>query len=57
MPTTWDDYSQVAQFITDQMAPNVYGAAHFRKFGSPGNQFSFLQQFRANGGKFFDDET
>ena len=28
--------------------------AHFRKFGSPGNQFSFLQQFRANGGKFFD---
>ena len=54
VPTTWDDYSQVAQFITDQLAPNVYGAAHFRKFGSPGNQFSFLQQFRANGGKFFD---
>jgi multiple sugar transport system substrate-binding protein len=55
VPTTWDDYSQVAQFITDQLAPNVYGAAHFRKFGSPGNQFSFLQQYRANGGKFFDD--
>ncbi|SEF06714.1 carbohydrate ABC transporter substrate-binding protein, CUT1 family [Rhizobiales bacterium GAS188] len=54
LPATWDDYSQVAQFITDQLAPNVYGAAHFRKFGSPGNQFSFLQQFRANGGKFFD---
>ena len=54
VPTTWDDYSQVAQFITDQLAPNVYGSAHFRKFGSPGNQFSFLQQFRANGGKFFD---
>ena len=55
VPATWDDYSQVAQFITDQLAPNVYGAAHFRKFGSPGNQFSFLQEFRANGGKFFDD--
>jgi multiple sugar transport system substrate-binding protein len=54
VPATWDDYSQVAQFITDQLAPNVYGSAHFRKFGSPGNQFSFLQQFRANGGKFFD---
>jgi multiple sugar transport system substrate-binding protein len=54
VPTTWDDYSQVAQFITDQLAPNVYGSAHFRKFGSPGNQFAFLQQFRANGGKFFD---
>jgi multiple sugar transport system substrate-binding protein len=55
VPTTWDDYAQTAQFITDQMAPNVYGAAHFRKFGSPGNQYSFLQQYRANGGKFFDD--
>ena len=56
VPKTWDEYSQVAQFITDQMAPNVYGSAHFRKFGSPGNQYAFLQQFRANGGKFFDDD-
>jgi len=56
VPKTWDEYSQVAQFITDQMAPNVYGSAHFRKFGSPGNQFAFLQQFRANGGRFFDDD-
>ena len=53
VPKTWEDYAQVAQFITDQMAPNVYGAGHFRKAGSPGNQFDFLQQFRANGGKFF----
>jgi multiple sugar transport system substrate-binding protein len=56
VPKTWDEYSQVAQFITDQLAPNVYGSAHFRKAGSPGNQFSFLQQFRANGGRFFDDD-
>ena len=55
VPKTWDEYNQVAQFITDQMAPNVYGAAHFRKAGSPGNQYSFLQQFRANGGVFFDE--
>ena len=55
VPKTWEDYAQVAQFITDQMAPNVYGAGHFRKAGSPGNQFDFLQQFRANGGVFFDD--
>ncbi|MDE3175147.1 MAG: extracellular solute-binding protein [Pseudomonadota bacterium] len=54
LPKTWDEYSQVSQFITDQLAPNVYGSAHFRKFGSPGNQYSFLQEFRANGGKFFD---
>jgi multiple sugar transport system substrate-binding protein len=55
VPKSWEDYAQVAQFITDNMAPNVYGAGHFRKAGSPGNQYDFLQQFRANGGAFFDD--
>src|SRR4026209_144953 len=54
VPKTWEDYAQVAQFITDQLAPKVYGSAHFRKAGSPGNQYDFLQQFRANGGVFFD---
>jgi multiple sugar transport system substrate-binding protein len=57
VPQNWDEYSQVAQFITDQLAPNIYGSAHFRKFGSPGNQFSFLQQYRSNGGVFFDDQS
>ena len=56
VPASWEDYSQVAQFITDQMAPKVYGAAHFRKAGAPGNQYDFLQQYRANGGVFFDDK-
>lgn len=55
-PKTWEDYAQVAQFITDNLAPNVYGAGHFRKAGSPGNQFDFLQQFRANGGVLFGDD-
>ena len=57
VPETWDEYAQVAQFITDQLAPNIYGSGHFRKFGSPGNQFSFFQQFRSNGGVFFDEAT
>jgi multiple sugar transport system substrate-binding protein len=57
VPETWDEYAQVAQFITDQLAPNIYGAGHFRKFGSPGNQFAFFQQFRSNGGVFFDEAT
>jgi multiple sugar transport system substrate-binding protein len=35
VPRNWDEYNQVAQFITDQLAPKVYGAAHFRKAGSP----------------------
>ncbi len=55
VPKSWEDYIQVAQFITDNMAPNVYGAGHFRKAASPGNQFDFMQQFRSNGGKFFDE--
>jgi multiple sugar transport system substrate-binding protein len=55
VPKTWEDYAQVAQFITDNLAPNIYGAGHFRKAGSPGNQFDFVQQFRTNGGRFFDD--
>ncbi|CAH2402660.1 extracellular solute-binding protein [Mesorhizobium escarrei] len=55
-PKTWEEYAQIAQFITDQMAPNIYGAGHFRKAGSPGNQFDFLQQYRANGGKLFGDD-
>ena len=57
VPQSWDEYSQVAQFITDQLAPNVYGTANFRKAGSPGNQFAFVQEFRANGGVFFDPQT
>ncbi|SDB35389.1 extracellular solute-binding protein [Bauldia litoralis] len=55
VPTTWEDYAQTAQFITDQMAPEVYGAGHFRKAGSPGNHFDFMQQFRTNGGELFDE--
>ena len=57
VPKTWDEYAETAQFITDQLAPKIYGAVHFRKAGSPGNQFSFLQQYRANGGKFFDEQS
>ncbi len=56
VPKGWDEYAETAQFITDQMAPKVYGAVHFRKAGSPGNQYGFAQQFRANGGLFFDDK-
>jgi multiple sugar transport system substrate-binding protein len=55
VPRTWEDYVQVAQFITDALAPEIYGAAHFRKGGAPGNQYDFLQQYRANGGILFDE--
>ncbi len=36
VPKTWDEYSQVAQFITDQLAPNVYGAGAFPQVRQPG---------------------
>lgn len=56
-PATWDEYTETATFLTDKLAPDVYGAGAFRKQGSPGNQFAFFQQLRANGGTFFDPET
>lgn len=56
-PTTWDHYTETAQFLTDRLAPDVYGAGAFRKQGAPGNQFAFFQQFRSNGGEFFDADS
>jgi multiple sugar transport system substrate-binding protein len=57
VPRTWVEFNQVAQFITDQMAPKVYGTGMGRALGNPGNQFYFFQQFRANGGRFFNPRT
>lgn len=57
VPRGWEEFSQVAQFITDQLAPNVYGTGMGRALGNPGNQFYFFQQFRANGGRFFNPRT
>ncbi len=54
-PTTWEEYREIGQFITDKYAPEVYGAAgHFQ----PGNfQYLVQQRFRDEGGRFFDPET
>lgn len=57
VPRTWDEFDETAQFITDQMAPKVYGTGMGRALGNPGNQFYFFQQFRANGGQFFDPKS
>ena len=56
VPRSWSEFNQVAQFITDQMAPNVYGTALSRALGN-GNWYNFYQQFRSNGGEFFDPRT
>jgi multiple sugar transport system substrate-binding protein len=57
VPKGWDEFSETAQFITDQLGPKVYGTSMGRALGNPGNQFYFLQQFRANGGQFFNPQT
>jgi len=57
VPRTWDEFTQTSQFITDQMAPKVYGGGEGRGLGNPGNQFYFFQQFRARGGQFFNPTT
>jgi multiple sugar transport system substrate-binding protein len=54
-PTTWKDFDQVAQFITEHTGGKPYGAAFFREAGY-GN-FMFQERFRNEGGKFFDADT
>jgi multiple sugar transport system substrate-binding protein len=57
VPTTWDEFNETSQFITDQLAPKVYGGGEGRALGNPGNQFYFFQQFRNGGGEFFNPRT
>ncbi|MEM9442013.1 MAG: sugar ABC transporter substrate-binding protein [Pseudomonadota bacterium] len=55
VPTTWEEFSETAQALTDKYAPDMYGAAFFRD--APYAQFMFQERFRTEGGKFFNDET
>jgi multiple sugar transport system substrate-binding protein len=57
VPRTWQEYAQVAHFITDALAPKVYGTGAFRKLNGPGNHWSFYQELFANGGQLFDPNT
>jgi multiple sugar transport system substrate-binding protein len=56
-PKTWDEMIETSQFITDQLAPKVYGQGMARALGNPGNYYYFFQTFRSLGGKFFDPKT
>lgn len=55
VPKTWAEFAEVGQFLTDQLAPETYGAAFFRQ--PPYTMFMFQERFRNEGGKFFDAET
>ena len=53
VPTTWPQFIEVGQFLTDALkSEGIYGAAMFREPGY-GN-FMFQERFRNEGGKFFD---
>lgn len=53
VPTTWEQFIEVGQFLTDALKDEgIYGASMFREPGY-GN-FMFQERFRNEGGKFFD---
>lgn len=54
-PETWQQFSEIGQFMTDAYAPETYGAGLLRQ---PGNaQYMFQERFRVEGGKFFDPDS
>lgn len=55
VPTTWKEFDEVGQFLTDKNQPNMYGAAFFRQ--PPYTMYMFQERFRNEGGKFFDADT
>ena len=57
VPRSWDEMTETSQFITDQLAPKIYGQGLGRALGNPGNYFYFMQTFRSFGGQFFDPRT
>jgi multiple sugar transport system substrate-binding protein len=54
-PKTWKEFDEIAAFITEKNAPKLYGAGFFRS--PPYPHYMFQEQFRMEGGKFFDAET
>ena len=54
-PTTWEEWDDVAQFITDKYGPDMYGAAQPRAKGL--TLYFWMDMFRDYGGRFFDEET
>jgi multiple sugar transport system substrate-binding protein len=57
VPRGWDEMAETSQFITDQLAPKVYGQGMTRALGNPGNYYYFAQTFRSLGGRWFNPRT
>jgi multiple sugar transport system substrate-binding protein len=54
-PTTWKQFDEIGQFLTDKLQPKTYGAAFFRQ--PPYAMYMFQERFRNEGGKFFDADS
>jgi multiple sugar transport system substrate-binding protein len=55
VPTTWEQFDQIAAFFTEQGGGNSWGAASQR---APGQVYGwFSEEFRNRGGRFFNEET
>jgi len=55
LPKTWKEFDEIGSFITEKLAPKVYGGALMRGAGI--NYWTFYERYRDNGGKFFDPNT
>lgn len=53
-PTTWQQFDQISAFLTARHAPATYGSAMMHQDLS---HYFFAEQFRVNGGRFFDEKT
>ena len=54
-PTTWQEFAEICNQLTEKYAPDMYGGGMFRQ--NPYPLFLFQERFRVEGGKFFDAET
>ncbi len=55
VPTTWPQFDDIGQFLTDKYQPGMYGAAFFRQ--PPYAMYMFQERFRNEGGRFFDADS
>ena len=53
----WHEFNETAQFITDQMAPKVYGTASARGARQPGQLVLLLPAVPLERRQFFDPKT
>jgi multiple sugar transport system substrate-binding protein len=56
-PQNYKEMADIGRFLTEKLAPDVYGIGFGRATGAGGNSFLFLSHYKANGGTLFDPET